>query len=811
MLFKDSVHIDFKRSYLFLLDKIEKQTQKPLFRLLSFFFTLVGAGGIFYLLFGLWLWPSYFYLGLALTGVLFFVLLEGYLGYYGFLRNYVEKVHFNSANLADYLDLEAYRLLRDESENIRIPEVMLKLMQKEEVLVFLQRLEIDPLWLKEVLFKEQEPRYALVELMEEGLSLAFSLGKKRIDALLIFLLLLEFFPLTAALLHRQKIERKDLILLYLWFKNKEPEGIFQLKFRGGIARDWTIGYSPILDRFATNLAYLQTAEWETLAHRGFKEELKKVLIQSRKGNVLLIGRAGIGKRSLVISLAQDLKEGKCPFSLAYKRILEVKMERVLTLGKDEAGIRALFGEILNDVFRSGDAILYFDDFSVLCGGGKALGKANLIDLILPYLKHPAFQIIASISPEDYEQYIAQNESLLESLNIMEIKEPTFSENILILEGVASTLEARGQLFFSYPALRQIIELSKRYFWQEPFPVKSIHLLERVAQKAVSRGTSFVSYEVVNRIFEEITKIKVGEIKEEERSALLSLEKILHQRIVDQKEPIKFLAEAIRIRRAGIREGNKPIGSFLFLGPTGVGKTETAKAITEAYFGFEGAMIRFDMSEFQTKKDVYRFIGHFETNLPGQLTEAVKQNPSGVILLDEFEKAHPDILNLFLQVLDEGFLTDVFGQKVYFSNHIIVATSNAGSEYLVGALKRNQDYARVSQQLIDYLIRERLFKAELLNRFDKVVVFKPLGPEEIYKIAQLKLAKLKEEIYRLKRVQLEVAPKAIKKLARLGYKPEFGARELERVIREKIESLVAKRIIQTDLKPGEVVRINEDEI
>ncbi|MCD6195010.1 ATP-dependent Clp protease ATP-binding subunit [bacterium] len=810
MLPKDN-HINFNRSYLSLLDKVEKQIQKPLFRFLIYLLTFIGAGGIFYLLIGICFWPSDTYLGLALLALLFFVLLEGYLGYYGFLKNYIGKVHFHSANLVDYLNLNLYRIFREESENIRVPELMLRLMQEKKVLLFLQRLELSPSWLKEILLKEKEPRFALKNLLEESLALAFSLGEKRVDELIVFLLLLEIFPLTASILHRQRIERKDLILLYRWFKNKKSKKIFQVRFTGGIARDWTIGYSPILDRFAVNLAYLKTAEWETLAHRELKEELENVLIQSRKGNVLLVGKPGIGKRSLVIALAQDLKKGICPFSLAYKRILEIKMEQVLTSGKDEAGIRSLFGEILNDVFRAGDVILYFDDFSVLCGGGRALGKANLIDLILPYLKHPAFQIIASISPGDYEHYIVQNQSLMESLNFIEIKEPNYIENFLILEGAALTLESKSQLFFSYLALRQIIELSERYFWQEPFPIKSIHLLEKISQKAVGRGVVFITKETVSRFFEEITKIKVGEVREEEKTILLHLEEILHERIVDQKEAIKLLAEAIRIRRAGIKQERKPMGSFLFLGPTGVGKTETAKAITEAYFGSEGAMVRFDMSEFQNKKDVYRFIGHFETNFPGELIEAVKQNPSGVILLDEFEKAHPDILNLFLQVLDEGFLTDVFGQKVYFTNHIIIATSSAGSNYLVELLKKYKNYKEVSKKLVDYLIQERVFRAELLNRFNKVIVFKPLGPKEIYQIAELKLAKLKEEIYRSKRIELEVAPEVLQKLAKAGFKPEFGARELERVIREKIESLVAQKIIQGQLKAGAKIVIRTKDL
>ncbi len=798
----NQMYIDFNRTYLRLLDRVEQELRYGWVRLLIFLVSLLGLAGLSYLLFGVWLWPSYLYLGFALLGLFVFVLVEGYLGYYGFLRNYMEKVHFRSENLVDYLDLSVYRLLKKEGGQIRVPDLILELGQTDKrVDIFIRRLEIAPEWLREVLLKEQGPEVELKKLLQEAWGLAFAQGRKKIDSLLLLIVLLEYFPLTAALLHRKRIERTDLLLLYRWLSSQEEKGFFVVRFTGGIARDWTVGYSPILDRFATNLAFLNTAEWETLAHKESKEELKKVLLQSRRGNVLLVGRPGVGKRSLVISLAQDLREGRCPLSLAYKRILEIKMDRVLTVGKDEAGIRALFGEIIRDVFRAGDVILYFDDFSVLCGGGKALGKANLIDLLLPYLRHPSFQLIASISPSDYEHYIARNEALLEEFNVLEIKEPNFTENVLILEGVASALEYRGEIFFTYLALRRVIELAQRFLWQEPFPIKSIHLLEKIAQKASTQSQSFITQDLVDEFFEAFTRVKVGKVSQEEREILTNLEEILHQRIVDQEEALRLLAEAIRIRRAGIKSSHKPVGSFLFLGPTGVGKTEAAKALTEVYFGSEGALIRFDMSEFQTKKDVYRFIGHFETNLPGQLTEAVKENPSGVILLDEFEKAHPDILNLFLQILDEGFLTDVFGQKVYFTNHIIIATSNAGSNRIAEWLRQGKSYKEVSKDLVSYLIRARLFRAELLNRFDRVVVFKPLSPEDIYKIAELKLAQLTEEIYRLKRIKLKVEPEAIKFLARLGYKPEFGARELERVIREKIESLLAEKIIQGEVSSG----------
>jgi len=434
-----------------------------------------------------------------------------------------------------------------------------------------------------------------------------------------------------------------------------------------------------------------------------------------------------------------------------------------------------------------------------------------MDLILPFLKHPGFHIIASISPSNYEQYITKNEALLEEFNLLEIKEPSFAENILILQGLCSTYESYLQIFFTFPAIKRIMELSQKYLWKEPFPMKAIHLLEKVTQYAMANKLSLIGKEIIEDVFEEMTKIKVGKIKQQEKNLLLNLENIFHQRVVDQEEAIKLLAEAVRIKRAGIKSSPKPIGSFLFLGPTGVGKTETAKTLAQCYFGSEDTMIRFDMSEYQNKQDVYRFIGNPRTQMPGQLTEAVKENPFALILLDEIEKAHPDILNLFLQVLDEGFLTDVFGQKVYFSNHIIIATSNAGSDYLIQLLKNKLPFSDIQKRLFDYLIKQRLFRVELLNRFDKVIYFKPLGLNEILQIANIKIGQLKDELFSLKRINLEIGPEAVKTLALLGYKEEFGARELERTIREKVESLIAKKIIEESASSGGSIHIGVEDL
>lgn len=802
--------VDFAHTYLRSLENVEAIVNAPTFKFLRYLFIVLGIISLAYFLIGVFIWPSTLYVGLGLISLAIFSIFQAYIGYWAFLKNYIERLHFKSKNLVDYLDFKVYQELKNSKTVINSFELALNLWRYPEVQLFLFRSEIDPNYFKNLLMKGGGSKIEIESLLKDSLIFSLSNQGKHISVVNLFSVLAQKDPFLLSLLNQNRLEETDINMINDWFKTQD-EGIFELKFSGGIARDWTVGYSPILDEFSNNLAYSPLAEWQTMAHQDQKEDLKKILIEGIKKSAMLVGQPGIGKRSMVINLARDLRDGKCPFSLAYKRILNINVEQILTAGKNEAGIREIFGGILNEVFRAGDVILYFDNFSLLCGGAESLGRANLIDLLIPYLDHPDFKIIASISPGDFDQYISRNVGLLQFFSTLEMKEPNHKENIFILEGLANTYEYRAGLFFTYPAIIRVMELSKEYFWKEYLPLSAINFMEKVAQKASLSGRKIINLEMVEEAFEKITRIKVGVIKAEEKKTLINLEDLLHKRIVDQVEPIKLLAQAIRIKRAGIKTSKKPIGSFLFLGPTGVGKTETAKALAATYFGKEEAMIRFDMSEYQNRQDVYRLLGDPKTMSPGQLTEAIKSNPFSLVLFDEFEKANKDILNLFLQILDEGFITDVFGAKIYFRNNLIVATSNAGSAKIQAILSKGGGFSDLTVNFMSYLISQKLFTPELLNRFDKVVMFKPLGEKEIYQIAQMKIAKLKKELYNLKRITLDVEEEAIKQLANLGYNPEFGARGLERVIREKIEALIALRIISGNMSRDKHMVIRADEI
>jgi len=282
-------------------------------------------------------------------------------------------------------------------------------------------------------------------------------------------------------------------------------------------------------------------------------------------------------------------------------------------------------------------------------------------------------------------------------------------------------------------------------------------------------------------------------------------------VVDQEEAVKLISEAMRRARAGLKGGKRPIGSFLFLGPTGVGKTETSKALAEVYFGSKDRMIRFDMTEYQEADSLNRMIGFAEKGEPGLFTKAITENPFSLVLLDEIEKTHPNILNLFLQVFDEGWLTDAFGRKVSFTNAIIIGTSNAGAELIRENVKAGKPLDSFREELTDYLLKKGIFKPEFLNRFDAVVVFKPLTHEHLIKIAILMMNDLSKRLYEGTGIRLVVNPDLVDKIVELGYEPEFGARPMRRVIQDEIESRVAKRMLEQNLKRGDFVEIKASEI
>jgi ATP-dependent Clp protease ATP-binding subunit ClpC len=380
--------------------------------------------------------------------------------------------------------------------------------------------------------------------------------------------------------------------------------------------------------------------------------------------------------------------------------------------------------------------------------------------------------------------------------------------MIILENLSLQLEAKYKLFVSYPALRETFEMCRRFLPSFPFPKKALDLLDEtmIYVKRFTKEKVILPSHVA-KIISQKTQIPVGEMESKEKEILLNLENLIHQRIINQSEAVREVSTALRRARSEISVKTAPMGTFLFLGPTGVGKTETSKALAEIYFGSESKMIRLDMSEFQNTTDISRMIG--SAGEEGMLTTAVKENPFSLILLDEIEKAHPNILNLFLQVLDEGFLTDGVGRKIDFKNTIIIATSNAGYQLILQAIKENSNWEELRQRMMDHLFEKGTFRPEFINRFDATVIFKPLTQENLMDISALMLGKIQRGL-KSKGMDLIITDNLKRKIAELGYDPKFGARQMKRVVQDKVENELASALLSNRLARGNRVEINPED-
>lgn len=582
----------------------------------------------------------------------------------------------------------------------------------------------------------------------------------------------------------------------------------------GVGKQWAAGYTVNVDKYSTEITEVIRRRNLSIHLIGHDKEIyaiERILSRSGENNVLLVGQPGSGRSTIAYAFAKKVVEGRSFANLNDKRILELDMQAVFS-GLDTPGdilerLKIIFSEAVN----SGNVILVIDEIHNYLGSEKGPAAINITPIILPYLSSSNFQVIGITNYEAYYKYVETNSSVKSLFVKVEVNEPTVQQTIFILEDMLPGLERRYDVSVSYRILRDIVKLTERYIQNAPFPGKAIDILTEVLSYTSSRGEKIVLPEYVNRIVSERVEVPVGAIQEEEREKLLALEERIHQRVVNQEEAVKLISEAMRRARAGIKGGKRPIGSFLFLGPTGVGKTETSKALAAAYFGSEERMIRFDMTEYQDASSVNRMIGFAEKGEPGLFTKAIIENPFSLVLLDEIEKTHSNILNLFLQVFDEGWLTDAFGKKVSFTNAIIIGTSNAGGELIRQNVKAGKSLDSFKEELIDYLLKQGIFKPEFLNRFDAVVVFKPLTHEHLVKIAILMINDLSKRLLEGTGIRLVVNPNLVDKIVELGYQPEFGARPMRRVIQDEIESRVAKKILQENLKRGDFIEIKAEEI
>lgn len=637
----------------------------------------------------------------------------------------------------------------------------------------------------------------------------------------LFIALFENNNLFNSIIIKMNLNKEDLEDLGLWYekrmeyyqKMKRFWDLENLLRQPPIGVDWIYGYTAILDRFSIDITkYFENQEKEIrlVGRKNEIEQIERILSRSGQNIVILVGEAGVGKNTIVFGLAELIALGKTMPALKYKRMLKLNMAELVSSSNSMQELESLLLKILKDASRAGNIILFIEDIHNFIGSAEGIGKVDISEILKPYLELSNFQLIATTDIDNYHKYLETRGDLKKLFEKVEVKEPDSKTTMKILQTVLPSIEQEQNVFFTHQAIKNIVEKSEAFIQGVPFPEKALDLLSEVISYVKSKNKTLILPEDVDKIISQKTHIPIGEISVSEKEKIENLEKIMHQDIVNQEAAIKKIVQTMLRLRTGIIKQNKPAGVFLFIGPTGVGKTLTAKTLAKVYFGGENRMIRFDMSEFQNIESIDRFIGSPHTQQPGQFVSKVRDMPFSVILLDELEKAHPKILNLFLQVFSDARLTDIFGKTVSFKHNIIIATSNAGAEYIRELIKQQVDPAKEKEMIVDYLLKENLFRPEFLNRFDDIIIFHSLNKEQIKQIAKILLNKLAE---RLKKQNyfLKITDDIVNYIAEIGFNPQFGARPMQRAIQDTVEVIISKKIINKEIKRGDKIIISIEDL
>lgn len=614
------------------------------------------------------------------------------------------------------------------------------------------------------------------------------------------------------LLDQNKLKSDDVYNTAVWYETLQETAelplIFDLnriKSLPGIGTQWAYGYTVEFDKYSSDLTQ-KTVPFPILTGREKElSELQRILLKTEGNNALIVGEPGVARHRMVETFAHRILIGQAPKSLSHKRVLLLNMHQLVSSEPSILEAKGLASKILDEAAASGNIITVIDDIDEFLSSGE--GKIDLTD-IFTKLAESSIGVIGITTPGAYHKYIETNPSLSPLFETITIESPTMEVLLRELEiSIVPVLENKYRITITYPAIKKTIENADRFISSTPFPAKAIELIDQAAVFLTTKKARNILFpQDIDDFLSEKYRISIGVLQAEEKNKLLHLEELLHQRVINQETAIHAISSSLRRSRLEVSSANKPIGSFLFLGPTGVGKTETAKALSAVYYGSEDSCLRFDMSQYQEEEGLERLIGSIKLGTPGELTGKISDHPFSLLLLDEFEKADKEIYNLFLTLLDEGYVTNSIGKKVNAKNTIIIATSNAGGEFIREQLQQGLQGDALQKALLEYVQREKIFSPELLNRFDSVVVFSPLSEGQLKEVARLQLAELNKRLAG-KDISVAVTAELIKKLAALGFDPQWGARAMKRVIAEKIEDQVAQKLLSGNVKKGEEITIS----
>lgn len=598
-------------------------------------------------------------------------------------------------------------------------------------------------------------------------------------------------------LTKQNVQPEDTLQVFDWLSRLLKYQNMPKPYFGGIGRDWAFGFTPNLERFSTNIsAQVQSGAGHShfMSRSSSMDAMINNLSQS-SGGLAIIGNNGIGKTSAIYALAERLlQQDKSTLGpIKDHQIVALNASIILSSGKNDLEhlMLTLFGEAI----QAGNMILFLDEAQLFFQEG--VGSFDLSQILLPVLQNKRLKLICAFTATDYQRLKTTNPSLAGALIPVVLPEPPQEETLKIIEDSALGIEHRTNTIVTYEAIREAYRLSGQYVQDMAYPGKAIQLLEQASSYS---ERNVITAGSVQKSIESSLGVKVSGVQAQSQEAdtLLNLEDKIHERMVNQTRAVKVVSNALRRARAGVSNTKRPIGSFLFLGPTGVGKTELAKSLAATYFGDEKNIVRLDMSEYQQATDVSRILSGSASS--ENLLLSIRKQPFSVVLLDEIEKAHSSVLNLLLQLLDEGQLTDDNGQPASFKNAIIIVTSNAGANDIIDRINQNQPLEEFERPLIDKLISEGVFRPELVNRFDETVLFRPLTQPELGQVAKLMLGEVNRNLAH-QNISVELTQTALDSLVEQGYDPQFGSRPMRRVIQRTVEDSVAQKILSGQASPG----------
>ncbi len=683
-------------------------------------------------------------------------------------------------------------------------ELALALMNVNGGLFFEVRFGVGGSFLKEVVSENSDDTAAI---FTEALAIAEQTNG-RVSPGVIILAMIRQIPARQTLLGHLQLDEDDILRGVQWYHHLDEMIELrknQSKESGGVGRDWSFGWIPLLSKYGQNIS-----QSGTMARGEIRTETLKQLynaLDTNGGTIALVGKDGVGKSELVYELAANLMrpQASLPKSLWYQQVFMLDASRLVASSGERGGVEQLISMLLSEAYAAKNIIICFDNAELFFQ--QAVGSVDISSLLLPVIEAGRLKMILTMDEQKFLQISKRIPTLANALNRIIIQPTTEAETLKVLEDHLPAIEYKRKVTYMYQSLKEAYKLSQRYIYDVAMPGQAISLLEKAADYAENK---LVTVRSVNEAIEKTTGVKTANADDAgEREKLLNLESLIHERMIGQERAVQVVSDALRRARSGIRNKNRPVGTFMFLGPTGVGKTELAKSLAEVYFGGEKNIIRLDMNEFVSANDVARLIADGADDA-GSLTAQVMKQPFSVVLLDEIEKAHSSVLTTLLQLLDEGILRDVRNREVSFRDTVVIATSNAGADRIQEYLHRGYKLEQFEETFLNELISSHLFHPEFLNRFDEIVVFSPLDKSQLLQVVDLILVGVNKNLSEQK-MSVSVTPDGKEYLVEAGYDPRLGARPMRRIVQRTVENMVAKLLLSNGSMPGVNIEITKEHL